>query len=485
MNRVLIAALTSLVLLCPSITLAQSGQSKLSDISNVTNVTSALDGQTGMYEDIEIMRRLLNGKLPGFSAAATIRAQALVNGTCTKCHQPNLGIGAALIDVGKDGRPDLFVTNPHGSSQLYPNVGTSIGTGVAWADFDGDGHLDLFVTNPHGSGQLYRNLGNGKFEDVTKKAGDLANYHSYHRGHLVVGSASFDTEGTYLKGHGVVYSLTLPPPARDPRPQAPKSPPKPLSDWERIRRDVRQEKPAAAEAENQPKESTLGDIVLKTLADNGRNFSQLGKDESLTVAITFRAPIQVQNVGLNHPWAFDASSAIQEYDQWFQEAHPNTTLGRTIKPDPPPQPGGGATTATTSQDYALLGDLHMKQGRGEEAFRAYHKAFDLNKDASADHILYVQAMKAFNAIKNRSTELELAGQKVDELRNKRNEEQLKAAKEEKSQKPAEAKPTPLPGKLVITASKKLLDDVGSGKISFEDFKKAASVEYVTFAAERK
>ena len=32
--------------------------------------------------------------------------------------------------------------------------------------------------------------------------------------------------------------------------------------------------------------------------------------------------------------------------------------------------------------------------------------------------------------------------------------------------PAEAKPTPLPGKLIISASKKLLEDVGSGKIDF-------------------
>ena len=35
----------------------------------------------------------------------------------------------------------------------------------------------------------------------------------------------------------------------------------------------------------------------------------------------------------------------------------------------------------------------------------------------------------------------------------------------------------MPNKLVVTASKKLLDDVGAGKISFEEFCKAATVEY--------
>ena len=47
----------------------------------------------------------------------------------------------------------------------------AIGTGVAIGDYDGDGRPDIFVVSKTESCRLFRNLGNGKFEDVTEKAG--------------------------------------------------------------------------------------------------------------------------------------------------------------------------------------------------------------------------------------------------------------------------------------------------------------------------
>jgi len=55
----------------------------------------------------------------------------------------------------------------------------TFGSGVGVIDFDNDGQPDLFFANgadlahgkPSPGNALYRNLGNGKFEDVTAKAG--------------------------------------------------------------------------------------------------------------------------------------------------------------------------------------------------------------------------------------------------------------------------------------------------------------------------
>jgi tetratricopeptide (TPR) repeat protein len=48
-----------------------------------------------------------------------------------------------------------------------------VGPGACFLDYDNDGNIDLFLpdSGTQGSMSLYHNLGNGKFEDVTKKAG--------------------------------------------------------------------------------------------------------------------------------------------------------------------------------------------------------------------------------------------------------------------------------------------------------------------------
>ena len=121
-------------------------------------------------------------------------------------------IGVAVGDYDNDGRDDIYITALDGD-HLFHNEGNgkftdvtkssgisnaNFGTSAAWLDYDRDGKLDLFVANyvqwtqkgdiwcsldgstksyctPESykgtSSKLYRNLGNGKFEDVTAKAG--------------------------------------------------------------------------------------------------------------------------------------------------------------------------------------------------------------------------------------------------------------------------------------------------------------------------
>ena len=142
------------------------------------------------------------------------------NGTFTDVtHAAGLDVelyamGIAVGDFDNDGEDDLFITAV-GQSRLFRNkkgVFTDVtrdaglagpnefSTSAAWVDFDRDGNLDLVVGNyvqwtpqtdifctldgtnksyctpesyKGASPQLWRNLGNGKFEDVTSKAGLL------------------------------------------------------------------------------------------------------------------------------------------------------------------------------------------------------------------------------------------------------------------------------------------------------------------------
>jgi len=56
-----------------------------------------------------------------------------------------------------------------------------IGSGACFIDYDGDGHLDIVLLDGGSEGglSLFHNQGNGKFEDVTKKAGLDAGLHAY------------------------------------------------------------------------------------------------------------------------------------------------------------------------------------------------------------------------------------------------------------------------------------------------------------------
>ncbi len=121
-------------------------------------------------------------------------------------------MGVAVADYDNDGLPDVYITALEGD-RLFHNEGhghfrdvtatsgirnANFGTSAAWFDYDRDGKADLVVANyvqwsaakdvycsmdgktksyctPESykgeSLKLYHNLGNGRFEDVTKKAG--------------------------------------------------------------------------------------------------------------------------------------------------------------------------------------------------------------------------------------------------------------------------------------------------------------------------
>jgi tetratricopeptide (TPR) repeat protein len=77
-------------------------------------------------------------------------------------------INVRFVDVTKEAG---LVSQPSPSSSK--DVSAYLGPGACFLDYDNDGKIDIFLPDngSHGGLSLYHNLGNGKFEDVTKKAG--------------------------------------------------------------------------------------------------------------------------------------------------------------------------------------------------------------------------------------------------------------------------------------------------------------------------
>ena len=163
---------------------------------------------------------LINGKDWQASGRKTLSALYKNNGNGTFTNVTTgsgldvemYGMGVAIADYDNDGRDDVYIT-ALGGDHLFHNEGrgkfvdvtksagvanSAFGTSAAWFDYDRDGKLDLFVGNyvqwtPKGdlwcsldgvsksyctpesyagsSAKLFHNLGDGKFEDVSKKAG--------------------------------------------------------------------------------------------------------------------------------------------------------------------------------------------------------------------------------------------------------------------------------------------------------------------------
>lgn len=136
------------------------------------------------------------------TAALGIDFQHQASPTSSKYLIETMGGGVALLDFDNDDRLDIFFANgaaladpmppvrvPDKASAQYANrlyrqkpdgrfedvtakaglAGRNYAMGVATGDFDNDGFVDLYVTG-YGANTLYRNRGDGTFADVTGKS---------------------------------------------------------------------------------------------------------------------------------------------------------------------------------------------------------------------------------------------------------------------------------------------------------------------------
>jgi hypothetical protein len=201
--------------------------------------------------------------------------------------------------------------------------------------------------------------------------------------------------------------------------------------WEEVRRQLHGEKPER-KTQSLPR-PTVTEIVLRTLADNGKHFTRLKADESLTVVITFREP---------EPGT----------EKWFfTEAVPGPNIRHEL------------ANPSKAKDYVLLADLKLKQRNAQVALQALEKAIQLERDHQTLAELYRKAAQA------------LLMMNQDEAARKAIEKAAEYAKS-KGLKAGTAASLPLPPQLVIAATKSVLDQVAAGKISYGEFRRSAKVE---------
>jgi len=361
-----------------------------------------------MYEDIEILRRILDRKLtPLYPSIPSTggRTEATIYGTL---------LGA------QDGNPGTLLVTPDGHYQLHRQTRIWNADQPPIPGWVSDSN-NLSIM-PYPATIPLRSL-----------------------------------EGIYLKGQGVVYTATLAslqPAAKAETDSSIKEGRVAVlqrdSEWDSIRRQVRKEKDEPKKPE-ESKPPTLSDVLLRVLADNGHNFSQLGENESLTIILT-----------------------VHEESPSSPAAKSGTGSTRTeSKPAPA---DSDADRQREARNLELLGELHLKQAKYEEAKivfqRMLERATSLKQAAEARRKLsqcYLMQGQDEKALDELDQAIQLMRRKTE-------------AKEKSA--PAAKKVAALPVKLIISAPKKLLDQVKEGKISFEDFRRQASVETLRFGDRR-
>ena len=399
----------------------------------------------------------------------------------------------------------------------FINSGTVVDTKAMWEDVEIFRRiLDRSVTgwadSSTAAGQLLSSIGfspDGKRWAETDKDGAMRLTEDPNSAYKTLfwslqGAKHFSVEGNYLKGYGVVFTATVPWDARNPVAESAKSEPKPLSDWDRVRKELRGEKIEPAPSKGHTG-TALADVVIKILADNGRHFSQLGENEPVTVAITLR-PAAPSGPSAYSLWELDLRTAPgggdgkvlrRDLDTGHLYAPGLSDIKHldklfSVPTEQKQDQDQDKAARTEAANFVHLGDQRLKQERFQEAADAYEKAItaynkiveqkkrpgtlarDLVDDLGALTIARSKLAHVYFSLKRDPEARKLLSQVARDY-------DLITGKTSPQASATPAK-KPQTGKLIVSAPKRLLDQVGTGKLSLEDFKKQASIDFYAWDA---
>ncbi|MCI0377764.1 MAG: hypothetical protein L0215_09170 [Gemmataceae bacterium] len=286
---------------------------------------------------------------------------------------------------------------------------------------------------------------------------------------------SIEIDGLYLKGIGVLFLAQIPPGLSFTSPrQKSEDAGQPLTEWERIRHQLYGLKTGAQPAQGPPHSGDMiDDVLLKALAENGKNFAQLPDKEAITIVATFRPKDHMTAAATDAQGARYLVRAERDFAaalgiEGGGSADPNT--GQKGKAER----GSGGGSISSSKDYELLADLHWKQGKYKDSFAAYEKAIELNKDEARAPLLYRKLTQALLDMHAGSADAQVLEQAYELLKKAKDRLDKKAAA------PPAQPPPPL--RLVVSANKKLTEQYAAGSISYAEFRRRATVEWVQFPA---
>jgi tetratricopeptide (TPR) repeat protein len=275
-------------------------------------------------------------------------------------------------------------------------------------------------------------------------------------------------EGVYLPGYGVVLTTTLSGARRDGKPSDDKPASKPMSDWDRAQAELRGEKPALQPATSGARPPSVRDIILRVLADNGNHLTRLRDDEKITVVVTFR-----DGDALLAPVSTTLGPATNPF-QGYVGQNTMTPSGLTTAAQGT-QPSGSNKQPSSARDYEMLGDLHLKQGQYQAAAEAFKKAIGAYEDETRDN-RPAEFTKLLGSLLAREAQAQIglghndrAVELLQQARSGASGQNTATAKAPNS------KPR-VPAKLIISATRRQLAAIAGGQMSFDEFRRAASIE---------